>query len=236
MAEPVVSRVFSAEHRWRLALGVLGLAVAVFPWDGPPVGLFGAVPLLLWCGSWTGPRRVGVIVGLVLLGLPVWFVVVPGLGFSGRWVPSAAEVLWLHPLLAAAVCAVGAKVGRQRVRGWRLTGVAALGFLLLGFLWLARLESPPGDEGVLPALAVLRVEEGELLCGSGGCARQARATGDHAPEAVRDRLAARGFTHRDPLAADARLCRTTGLVVQHEVCAELRDVSADVVRVVWYLD
>ncbi|GAA2696728.1 MULTISPECIES: hypothetical protein [Actinosynnema] len=230
----MVARVFSAGHRWRLVLIVVGAALAVLPWDGPPVGLFGVVPLLLWCGSWTGTRRVGVVVALVLLGLLVWFVVAPGLGFSGRWAPSTAEVLWLHPLLAGAVCAVGARAGRLPVHGWRLTGVAALGFLLLGFLGLTGLEAPPGDEGVAPALAVLRVEEGEPLCGSGGCARQARATGDRAPEVARERLAARGFAHREPLDADDRLCRATGLVVEHEVCAELRDVAPDAVRVVWY--
>jgi hypothetical protein len=100
------------------------------------------------------------------------------------------------------------------------------------------LEAPPGDEGVLPGPSGLRIAEQDLSCASGGCARVVNATGDHARESMRAYLAAQGFTPRTAIVTyvDERMCRLTGVVVAHEVCVELRDISAATVQISWYLD
>lgn len=112
------------------------------------------------------------------------------------------------------------------------------GFCLTGLVLFARLEAPPGDEGVLPAPTGLWVDERGPLCGSGGCGRQVDAIGTHVHEQMRAHLAMRGFTSRrpGPVTGQERMCRQTGLVATHEVCAELQDVAADTVRVSWYID
>lgn len=227
------------EHWWRIALGVAAVAVGVFLSDSVLVGLFGTVPVLLWCGGMARSRLQGVIVGLVLLALLVWFVAPRGLGWSGRWVPSYEETLWLHTLAAAVVCFIGMPVVGGRLAGvGRLVALVLTGFLLTGVVLFARLEAPPGDESVLPAPSTLRIVDRDPVCGSGGCAREVDAVGDHADERMRTHLTEQGFTSRlpGPVAGVERMCRLTGVVVTHEVCVHLDPVAAGAVRVAWYLN
>nr|WP_253767197.1 hypothetical protein [Goodfellowiella coeruleoviolacea] len=226
------------ERWWRVALVVAGVALGAFPWGAPPVGLFGVLPIVVWCWGLARSPRTGLAVGLALLALLAWFVLPRGLGWSGRWVPSAVEVYWLLPVFAAVLCAIGVLVERRRLAGLgRLAAMVLAGLVATGFVLFAQLEAPPGDEGVLPGPPGLRVAEGTGWCGSGNCARELDATGDRAHELVRAHLAARGFAPRPSLSSgDERVCRLTGLVAAHEVCAELRDVAVDTVRVLWYVN
>ncbi|SER05937.1 hypothetical protein SAMN05216188_107236 [Lentzea xinjiangensis] len=219
-------------HGWRVAVVVAGLGVAAFD---AGAGLFGMVPIVLWCllaRSW----RTGVAVGLVLVVLLAWFVVPRALGWSGPWVPSALESFCLHPVMAAVVCEAGVLVERRRPAGvgW-LLGTVGLGLLATAWLLLMGLEAKPRDEGVLPGPAGLRVAEGTGWCGSGNCSRDLEATGDRAADVMREHLVSRGYVSRPPYNDNELLCRTTGLVVTHEVCAELRNVMPRGVEVVWYV-
>lgn len=220
-------------HWWRIVPLVAGFAVNVVSVD---TGLYGLVPIVLWivlARSW----RTGLVVGLLLVALLAWFVLPRTMELPGRWVPSALEVYWLYPVIAAVVIAVGLLVERR---------------LLAGVLWLPAMIVPgvafavileldarmPRDEGVVSATSGLEVAEGDGRCGSGhgaNCARELTATGDRAAEVVRAGLASGGFIHRPPLPTDERLCRQTGLVQVHEVCAELRETSPTSVRVLWYV-
>ncbi|WP_143036021.1 hypothetical protein [Lentzea fradiae] len=187
-------------------------------------------------GERTG-RRAKAAIGLVVLALVAWFVVPRGLGWSGTWVPSLVETFWLLPLLVAAVCGTW-MVARRRPAG--LLGLAALvvtGFVTAAAVAVMRLEAPPGDEDLLPGPAALKVVEGIGYCGSGGCSRDLDATGDRAPEVMREHLTSHGYTPaRSLMYGDDRLCRRTGLVAVREVCAELKDVSATAVHVIWYVN
>lgn len=59
--------------------------------------------------------------------------------------------------------------------------------------------------------------EGEREGGSGGYSRRLDATGDRAPERMRDHLTSRGFT---PQGKDSTLmCRSDGVVLTYTVCA-----------------
>lgn len=221
------------EYPWRGVLIVLAILVVGMSWD---IGVFGLFPILLWCilaRSW----RTGVVVGLVLLSLAAWFVVPRRLGWSGPWVPSALEVYWLYPVIAAVVCAAGLLVERRTIAGlvWLLPMVG-LGFLaaVLDVVWVH--GDKPGSEGVLPEPPGIEIVEGAGHCGSGNCAREVEATGDRAPEVMRAHLAARGFSPSLPLNSDERVCRVIGLAMRHEVCAELRDTGANSVRVLWYVN
>lgn len=211
------------ECPWRGVFVVLGILVVGTSRD---VNVFGLVPILLWAAlarSW----RTGVVVGLVLLALLTWFVVPRGLGWSGPWVPSALEVYWLYPVIAAVVCEAGLGL---------LIPMVGLGVLaaVLDVVWVH--GSKPGSEGVLPEPPGIEIVEGAGRCGSGNCAREVEATGDRAPEVMRAHLASRGFSPSPPLGSDERLCRMIGLAVRHEVCAELRDTGANRVRVLWYVE
>lgn len=182
-------------------------------------------------------RRTRAVVGLIVLALVVWFVVPRSLGWTGAWVPSLVEMFWLLPLLVAVVCG---SVLAARGRPAGLPGLAALvvaGFAAAGFVALMTMEAPPGDEGVLPGPAGLRVVEGDGYCGSGGCSRDLDATGEHAHEVMRAHLDSHGYTAARPLGdGEERLCRRTGLVGVREVCAELKDLSPSGVRVTWYVN
>ncbi|WP_439658124.1 hypothetical protein ACSHWB_37875 [Lentzea sp. HUAS TT2] len=216
-------------HWWRAALLVAAVVVGTFPWTVAPSGLFGVVPILIWCFLARSPRA-GVVVGLILLTVLVWFVVPRGLGWSGSLVPSEVEVYWLYPVIAAVVCLPAlTKVGSGVVG---LVAMVMTGFLAAAVVLLGQLEAKPGDEAVLPAPAGLRVAEGSGYCGSGNCSREVVATGDRAPEVMRAHLESHGFTARTPV----RMCRATGLVFTHEVCAESKTISADAVKVTWYVN
>ncbi|SFR27533.1 hypothetical protein SAMN04488564_11192 [Lentzea waywayandensis] len=214
---------------WRAALVVAAVIVGTFPWNAAPSSLFGVVPIFIWCFL-AGSRKAGVTVGSILLALLVWFVVPRGLGWSGPLVPSEVEVYWLYPMIAAVVCLPALR------RVW--TGVLGLvtmimaGFLAAAVVLIGQLEAKPGDEGVLPGPAGLRMAEGSGHCGSGNCSREVIATGDRAPDVMREHLESRGFTVRTP----ARLCRATGLVFTHEVCVEPKKISSDAVEVTWYVN
>lgn len=221
------------EYPWRLVLVIVSMLVSVPSRD---TNLFGLFPILLWCflaRSW----RTGAVVGLVLLALLTWFVVPRGLGWSGPWVPSALEVYWLYPMIAAVVCEVGVLVERRTIAGlgW-LIPMVALGFAaaVLDVVWTH--GDKPGSEGVLPEPPGIEVVAGAGHCGSGNCAREVEATGDRAPEVMRAHLAGRGFSPSRPLNSDERVCRVIGLVERHEVCAELRVTGANSVRVLWYVN
>lgn len=220
-------------HWWRIVLVVAGLAVGVF---APGITLFGMVPIVLWCGM-ARTRWTGLVVGLVLVGLLAWFVIPRDVGWSGPWVPSDVEKYWLYGVITAFVCQTGVLVERREPAGvLRLLAMVGAGFLITGVVLLDRLEARPLDEGVLPAPPGLRVVEGEGHCGSGGCSRDVTATGDGALQVMRAHLTARGFTAARPLNADERMCRRTGIVVPHEVCAELRNISPSEVQVLWYVN
>ncbi|WP_235921505.1 hypothetical protein [Lentzea tibetensis] len=220
------------EHWWRLAL--LTVAVATCVWGA---SLFALIPILVWCASARSPRT-GLVVGLILMVLLAWFVVPRELGWSGPWVPAAIEVYWLHTTLAAAVCFAGALVERRRPAGaGRLLTMVVIGFVATGFVLFAQLEEAPGDENVLPAPAQLRIAE-DKACGSGGCWRVLTATGDRAPAVMREHLASRGYTPgpTSTITGNPRMCQQTGVLVTHQVCAELKDISANAVQVDWYVN
>jgi hypothetical protein len=222
---------------WRVALVGAAVAVGTFPWNEAPSGLFGVVPIVIWCFL-ARSRKTGVTVGLILLALLVWFVVPRGLGWSGPLVPSAVEVCWLYPVIAAIVC--GAALPRERSVVAGVLGLVTMvlaGFLAAAVVLFGQLEAKPGDEGVLPAPSGLRMTEGDGWCGSGNCSREVVATGDRAAEVMREHLASRGFSSRAPLGSgDERVCRATGLVFTHEVCAETKNIASDVVEVTWYVN
>ncbi|MFJ8962075.1 hypothetical protein ACIRG5_22070 [Lentzea sp. NPDC102401] len=215
-------------HWWKAALLVAAVIVATFPWTAP-ASVFGVVPILIWCFL-ARSREAGVIVGLILLALLVWFVVPRGLGWSGSLVPSEVEVYWLYPVIAAVVCLPALRRVSTGVLG--LVTMVLAGFLATAVVLLGQLEAKPGDEGVLPAPSGLRIAEGSGYCGSGNCSREVTATGDRAPDLMREHLESRGFTVRTP----ERLCRATGLVFTHEVCAEPKRISSDAVEVTWYVN
>jgi len=216
-------------HWWKAALLVAAVIVGTFPWTAAPSGLFGVVPILIWCFL-ARSREAGVTVGLILLAVLVWFVVPRGLGWSGSLVPSEVEVYWLYPVIAAVVCLPALRRVSTGVLG--LVTMVLAGFLATAVVLLGQLEAKPGDEGVLPAPSGLRVAEGSGYCGSGNCSREVTATGDRAPDLMREHLESRGFTVRTP----ERLCRATGLVFTHEVCAEPKKISSDTVEVTWYVN
>ncbi|MEV6714508.1 hypothetical protein AB0M48_21010 [Lentzea sp. NPDC051208] len=219
---------------WRAVPLAAGFVVNVLSVD---TGLFGLVPIVLWivlARSW----RTGLVVGLLLVTLLAWFVLPRAMELPGRWVPSALEVYWLHPMIAAVVIAVGLLVERRLLIGvlW-LPAMIVAGMAIAVFLDIE--ASMPRDEGVVSAASGLEVAEDGGRCGSGhgaNCARELTATGDRAAEVVRAGLASGGFTYRPPLPTDERLCRQTGLVLVHEVCAELRHTSPTSVRVLWYVN
>lgn len=182
----------------------------------------------------TAQRRV--IVALAALALVIWFAVPRGLGWSGPWVPSYVETFWLLPLLVSIVLGAGLLVEGRTVVVLLLPILVVGGFVAGAFVAVMRMEAPPGDEGVLPGPAGLRVVEDNVACGSGGCWRQLDATGDRAHDVMRAHLDSQGYTPASSLSGGERLCRRTGLVATHEVCAELKDASADGVRLTWYVN
>lgn len=217
-------------HWWRGALVVAAVAVACFS-VSPFGAVFGPLPILYWL--WLAPsRRSGVIVGLVLLALLAWFVLPGALDLAGPWVPAPIELYWLHTTLAAVVCAIGAR--RAYVR---LLVLAIAGFVVTGGALFAAYESPPGAEGVAPGPPQLQVKR-DFECGSHQCWGVLEVAGDRAPEVVRDYLVARNLTPvpDDEAYRAPRFCRHTGLVVDHEVCAEVRPRGTDAARVEWYVE
>jgi hypothetical protein len=213
---------------WRGALVVAAVAVACFS-ASPFAGLFGLVPIVFWV--WLAPsRKSGVLVGLVLVALLAWFVLPGALGFAGPWVPAPIEVYWLHTTLAAVVCAIGARRGFVR-----LFVLVVAGFVVTLGAWFAGLEAAPGDEGVVPGPVGLLIGQSQE-CASGGCWRTLDSTGDHAEQRWRDHLAAHGYSPAPmgPVTGRPRFCRRTGIVVDHEICTELRVLSPDIVHVEWY--
>lgn len=229
-AAPIRERL--KKHWWRLAL--VAVATAAFSWNE---GFFGLISILVWCGLARSPRT-GVTVGLVLMALLAWFVVPRSLGFAGLWVPAAIEVYWLYPIVAAVVCLIGTLVKQRSPAGiGRLLAMVIAGFIATGGVLFVQLEAVPGDEGVLPGPAQLRIVQ-DYSCGSGGCWRILEATGDRAPAVMREHLASRGFTPApaSTITGDPRVCRRTGVLVTHEVCADLRDLSANSIRVDWYVN
>ena len=158
--------------------------------------------------------RTRVIVGLIVVALVVWFVVPRALDWSGAWVPSFVETFWLLPLLVSIVLGAGFLVEGRTVAVLLLPILVVGGFVAGAFVAVMRMEAPPGDEGVVPGPAGLRLARGDVKCGSGGCWREVDATGDNAHEVMRAHLASHGFDEDD-----TRMCRRTRLVATHEVCA-----------------
>ncbi|EOD64936.1 hypothetical protein [Amycolatopsis vancoresmycina] len=215
-------------HWWRAAVAVAAVAVVTFSRDDPFAGLFALVPILVWCAA-ARSGRAGVVTGLVLLALLAWFVLPRELGLAGPWVPAAIEVYWLHTTLAAVVCAIGSR----KPGPWLLPAFG--GFVVTGGVLVAGWQEAPSDEGVLPGPAQLRIIE-DIDCGSGGCWRVAESTGDHAAEVWQAHLTARNFTPAPALDGVTRFCRTTGLLVNHQTCAEVRPLAPDSARVEWYVE
>jgi hypothetical protein len=221
-----------SEHWWRVVFVVVALVVAVFLSDEPGVALFGTIPLLLWCVGPVRSARNGVVVGLILLALLVWFTVPHWLGWSGRLVPSIDETPVLHTVLATLVYGFGSP-GTRRVSGFLpLVLMLPVGLLLTGWILVQRSETVwIGDEGVLPVPAGLEVVEDQPDCGSGGCARRVRVVGDDVTAVMGEHLMAQGF---EPVSR-AGMCRLTGLVVTRETCVGMGNATADSVWVSWYL-
>jgi hypothetical protein len=218
---------------WRIVPLVPGVIIGA--WGSPTLFVFG--PLVLWCVWLARTRWTGLVVGLILLALLVWFVVPVRLSWPGPWVPAPLELFWLYSVLAAVVCGVGVLVERRWPPGvWVLLVIVAFGFVGALVLWFDRLESKPKDEGVLPAPSGVKVVEGGGWCGSGNCARELEVTGDRATEVMRAHLMSRGFSAASSLDGDERMCRTTGLVMTHKVCAELERPTGNSVRVAWYVN
>ncbi|MGK3205814.1 hypothetical protein [Amycolatopsis sp. MEPSY49] len=215
-------------HWWRVALVVAAVVVACFS-ASPFAGLFGLVPMLVWC--WLAPsRRSGLIVGAVLLALLVWFVLPGALGFAGHWVPAPIEVYWLHTTIAAVVCAIGARRGFVR-----LFVLVIAGFVVTGGALFAAYESPPGDEGVAPGPAGLAITR-DFNCGSHNCWGVLETTGDRAPEVLRDYVTARNFTPAPTVFRAPRFCRHTGLLVDHEVCVDVWPLGPAAARLEWHVN
>lgn len=185
----------------------------------------------------TRHRRNRPVIALTVLLLVVWFVVPRALDWSGPWVPSFVEAFWLLPLLVAVVLGAGLLVEQRTAWVLVLPVPVIAGFLVAAFVALMRMEAPPGDEGVVPGPAGLKVVEDHIGCGSGGCWRELDATGDRAHEVMRAYLDSHGYTPATSLTSgDERMCRRTGLVAVHEVCAELKDKVAGSVHVIWYVN
>ncbi|SEF36376.1 hypothetical protein SAMN05421837_110131 [Amycolatopsis pretoriensis] len=215
-------------HWWRGALVVVAVVVVCFS-TSPFGGLFGLVPLVVW-STLAPSRRSGLIVGAVLLALLAWFVLPGALGLAGRWVPAPIEIYWLHTTIAAVVCAIGARRGFV---GLFLLVIA--GFIVTGGALFAAYESPPGCEGVAPGPAQLRITR-DFNCGSHNCWGVLETTGDRAPEVMRDYLVARHFTPAPTINRVPRYCRTTGLLVEHEVCVDVWPLGPAAARVEWYVN
>jgi hypothetical protein len=177
-------------------------------------------------------RRTRVVVGLIVLVLVVWFVVPRGLDWSGPWVPSFVETFWLLPLLVSIPLGAGLLVEERTVAVLLLPVLVVGGFVAGGLVAIMRMEAPPGDEGVVPGPLGLRVVEGGVACGSGGCWRRLDATGDRAHDVMRAHLDSRGYVQTP---GKEQMCRRTGLVATHEVCADLEELSPDAVEVRWYV-
>ncbi|RAS69828.1 hypothetical protein C8D87_101128 [Lentzea atacamensis] len=219
-----------ATHWWRTVPAVAAVIITALG----DVSMSAVLPTLVWCVALARTRRTGLIVGLVLLGSLEWFVAPRVLWWSGPWVPSPLDLLWLYPLLAALVCETGAVVERRQPAGvLTLLAVVTLGLLATGIKVLDHDFVKPESEGVLPGPSGVRVVEGDGGCGY--CWRDLDATGDRAGEVMRAHLTSRGFTPASPLGAE-RMCRHTGVFVPYVVCAELRDRAPGSVRVTWYVE
>lgn len=217
-------------YRWRVALIAVTLVMAAFSWHDPLVAVFAVIPVVTWCWRSAPSERTGIVVGLVLLALAAWILLPRALASSGRWVPSVFEVCVFLPILTAVICAKSMRSGGWLpAMGFSAFAVAGLvGALYSGVLYS---EGDTGDEGVWPGPPGLHVVEGDKQCGSGGCARQFDATGDHAPDRTRAYLASRGFV--TPGLDKLWTCRVTGLVLTYKVCAKVQDISPTTVRVTW---
>ncbi|WP_328614027.1 hypothetical protein OHS18_38090 [Amycolatopsis sp. NBC_00355] len=233
VADQTTTLSWPRQRWWRVALVVAAIGVAAFSWEQPVVAFFGLLPTLVWCVLAKSPRT-GMIVGLVLLVLLAWFVVPRALELTGPWVPASIEVYWFHTTLAAVVCAVGMLAGRQRPSEL-LPTMVVIGFVAAGGILFLHKDAPPGDEGVAPGPSRLTVAR-TVACGSGGCWGVLEATGDRATEVMRGYLVPHGYTPASEIDGVPRLCRRTGVLVTHEVCAELRTLSATAVRVEWYVN
>ena len=219
---------------WRGPLIVAAMGVCL--WGGN-ISLFAFIPMVVWCLQLARTQSVGLVVGLILLALETWFVAPQALWLSGPLAPAPLELFWLYAVLAAVVCMAGVLVERRRPAGFlTLLCMVVLAFVATAVLWFDRLEDKPKDEGVLPGPAGLQVVEGDGWCGSGNCSRDVDATGEGATDVMRAHLVSRGFTPAASLDGDERLCRKTGLVMTHEVCAELEDATSGSVRVSWYVN
>ncbi|GLY64715.1 hypothetical protein [Amycolatopsis taiwanensis] len=222
------------ENWWRLALIAATLVMAAFAWYEPLVAVFTVIPVLTWCWGLARSDRTGTVVGAILLALAAWILLPRDLGLSGQWVPSVFDVCLFLPILTAVICLVG-------IRGERSRGLPAIGFcafavagLALGgytAVWYS--EGDTGNEGVWPGPSGLRVVEGEREGGSGGFSRQLDATGDRAPERMRDYLSSRGFSSQGD--DSPSICRVNGVVLTYKVCAVVEDISPTMVRVSWWI-
>jgi len=240
---------------WRSALLTAAVGIATVPWGSPVTasGLLAAVPLLAWAGFLGRSKSVGPVVGVVLLLLLTWIDVPRAVGWNGRWlVASLGDVFTWYPWICAGICALGVRIQRGRAEGPEVllptvlhyaTAILVAGLAVCGTCpvwWLVDSESAPGDEGLLPVPAGLRVVEDTSDCGSGGCARLLTVTGDRADERLRAHLAARGFRLHPDRAWDTVFSATaqheTGVLVPHRVWLGYRVAAGGDVHIVWDVD
>ncbi len=210
-----------------MALVAAAIAVVPFARNDPFAAVFGLLPILVWAYSPRSPWT-----GVVLVVLLAWFVLPRELDATGRWVPAAIEVYWLYPLVAAVAWAA-----LERRNFGRLTAVVLTGFAVTCGVLVTGWQAAPGDEGVSPGPPGLRIAQ-DIGCGSGGCWRVLTATGDRAPEVVAGYLTAENFTPapESDITRVPRFCRTVGLLVTHQTCAEVRPLGPASARVEWYVD
>jgi hypothetical protein len=220
---------------WRLAVTVATLGMGAFAWYEPTVAVFAVIPTLVWCWGQARPDRKGTVAGVILLALTAWILLPRDLGFSGPWVPSIFDVCLLLPIFAVVIYLTGTRYERSRgcLPALGLSAFALAGLLTAGWTVVTYSEGDTGDEGVWPGPSGLQVVEGEREGGSGGMNRQLIATGDRAPERLRDHLSSQGFTRRGN--DNASLCRANGVLLTYKVCAAVVVVSPTTASVTWWI-
>jgi hypothetical protein len=209
---------------WRLAVVAATLLMAVFAWYEPIVAVFTVVPVLAWCWSLGRLDRRGV----VTLAVAAWILLPRGLGFSGPWVPSVFEVCLLLPIIAAFVHLTGLR-SRRWPSAIGFTAFFVAGFVVAVYTAAMYSDGATGDEGVWPGPSGLQIVEVDGEGGSSFSSRRLEATGDRAPERMRDYLASRGFTDQ------GHGCRANGVVLTYKVCAAVVELSPTKARVSWWI-
>jgi hypothetical protein len=233
MLEPFRERV--KKNWWRFAVTVATLVMGTFAWYEPTVAVLAVVPALVWCWVHERADRKGTVAGVILLALTAWILLPRDLGFSGPLVPSIFEVCLLLPIFVVVIYLTSTRYERSRgcLPALGLSAFVLAGLLTAGWTVVLYSEGDTGDEGVWPGPSGLQVVEGEREGGSGGMNRQLIATGDRAPERMRDYLSSRGFSPQGN--GRTSVCRANGVLLTYKVCAAVVDISPTTAQVTWWI-